>query len=272
MELKVSSLAERPHMLAQVVGMADSWPEFILHDPVGNAHYGRIATELPEYVLFAEDERGEVVAHAYSVPFALATGEDEGGDDGRVGHDGCGGPGGLGGHGGHRQLPERGWDDVLARAFADRRHGTPPDTVSAISIVVAPGAQGGGLSARMLLAMRDNALAHGFGEVVAPVRPSAKHLEPRTPMTEYAFRTRADGLPHDPWLRVHVRAGGVVEKVAPVSMTVAASLEEWRGWTGLPFDTRGPVEVPGALVPVHCEPERGYAVYVEPNVWVRHTL
>jgi hypothetical protein len=26
----------------------------------------------------------------------------------------------------------------------------------------------------------------------------------------------------------------------------------------------------GALVPVRCVPEHGYAVYVEPNVWVRH--
>jgi GNAT superfamily N-acetyltransferase len=214
---------------------------------VGDAHYGRIATELPEYALFAEDEHGEVVAHAYSVPFALAE-EDRG------------------------ELPGRGWDEVLTWAFADRRHGTPPDTVSAIAIVVAPHAQGGGLSARMLSAMRDNAGARGFDEVVAPVRPSAKHLEPRTPMEEYAFRERADGLPHDPWLRVHVRAGGVIEAVAPASMTVAGSLEEWRAWTGLPFDTAGLVEVPGALVPVHCEPGRGYAVYVEPNVWVRHTL
>ncbi|WP_405925228.1 N-acetyltransferase [Streptomyces sp. NBC_00035] len=275
MQLKVSSLAERPEMLGQVVGMANTWPEFLLHDPVGNAHYGRIATELPEYVLFAEDERGDVVAHAYSVPFALIDVDEDDEEDeyeGREEHEGreayvdeeAGGARGV--------LPARGWDEVLARAFADRRRGTPPDTVSAISIVVAPHVQGGGLSGRMLSAMRDNARAHGFGEVVAPVRPSAKHLEPRTPMQEYAFRKRADGLPHDPWLRVHVRAGGVIEAVAPASMTVAASLEEWRDWTGLPFDTEGLVEVPGALVPVHCETGRGYAVYVEPNVWVRHTL
>ncbi|MEU9283699.1 GNAT family N-acetyltransferase [Streptomyces sp. NPDC048275] len=247
MELKVSCLAERPEMLGRVVGMATTWPEFLLHDPVGDAHYGRIAAELPEYVLFAEDEPGHVVAHAYSVPFALAE-MDRG------------------------ELPARGWDEVLAWAFADLRRGTPPDTVSAISIVVAPQAQGSGLSAWMLSAMRDNARARGFDEVVAPVRPSAKHLEPWTPMEEYAFRQRADGLPYDPWLRVHVRAGGAIEAVAPASMTVAASVEEWRDWTGLPFTAQGPVEVPGALSPVHCEPERGYAVYVEPNVWVRHRL
>lgn len=247
MELKVSSLAERPEVLDRLVRMADSWPEFTVQDHVGNAHYGRIPRELPEYVLFAEDEQGEVVAHAYSVPFSLAA-------EGRG------------------ELPARGWDEVLVWAFADLRRGVTPDTVSAISIVVAPHAQGLGLSGLMLSAMRDNARAHGFREVVAPVRPNAKHLEPRTPIEEYAYRTREDGLPHDPWLRVHARAGAAIAGVAPASMTVAASLEEWRRWTGLPFDTEGDVEVPGALVPVRCEPQRGYAVYVEPNVWMRHPL
>lgn len=247
MELKISSLAERPEMLDRVMEMPDTWHQFTTQDPVGNAHYGRIPRELPQYALFAEDERGEVVAHAYSVPFALAA-------EGR----------GL--------LPARGWDEVLVWAFADLRAGVRPDTVSAISVVVAPHAQGGGLSARMLSAMRDNARAHGFSEVVAPVRPSAKHLEPHTPIEEYAHRVRPDGLPHDPWLRVHARAGATIDSIAPASMTVAGSLEQWRRWTGLPFDTAGDIEVPGALVPVRCEPERGHAVYVEPNVWMRHPL
>ncbi|WP_405614845.1 N-acetyltransferase [Streptomyces sp. NBC_00076] len=247
MELKASSLAERPDMYERVVGMAASWPEFVVQDAVGDSHFGRIATELPHHVLFAEDERGEVVAQAHSVPFALDV-EDRG------------------------ELPARGWDQVLLWAFADLRRGVRPDTVSAISIAVTPGLQGHGLSGRMLSAMRDSARALGFGEVVAPVRPNAKHLEPRTPIGAYAHRVRPDGLPHDPWLRVHARAGATIESVAPASMTVSGSLEQWRRWTGLPFDTAGDIEVPGALVPVRCEPERGYAVYVEPNVWMRHPL
>lgn len=247
MELKVSSLAERPEMRERVLGMANSWPEFVTQDPVGNAHYGRISDELPEYVLFAEDERGEVVAHAHSVPFALhAEGRGE--------------------------LPARGWDEMLVWAFGDLGRGVRPDTVGAVSVVVDPRLQGRGLSALMLSEMRANARAHGFSEVVAPVRPSAKHLEPHTPIEEYARRVRPDGLPGDPWLRVHARAGAAVHAVAPASMTVAGSLEQWRHWTGLPFDTRGDIEVPGALVPVRCEPELGYAVYVEPNVWMRHAL
>ncbi|MGW7456817.1 N-acetyltransferase [Streptomyces sp. NPDC054797] len=137
---------------------------------------------------------------------------------------------------------------------------------------VAVDRQGQGLSGLMLAAMRDNARARGFAEAVAPVRPSAKSAEPDTSIHEYAYRKREDGLPHDPWLRVHVRAGGVVDSVAPLSMTVNGSLDQWRAWTGLPFDVPGPVHVPGALTPVDCAPEQGYAVYVEPNVWVRHSL
>jgi hypothetical protein len=83
---------------------------------------------------------------------------------------------------------------------------------------------------------------------------------------------RDDGLPADAWLRIHVRAGARIVKVAPRSMTIPGTLAEWRDWTGLPFDTPGPVVVPGALVPVHCDPAQDMAVYVEPNVWVWHEL
>ncbi|MFB6712469.1 MULTISPECIES: N-acetyltransferase [unclassified Streptomyces] len=248
MDLTITTLAARPELAGAAGRMPDSWPGFVLEDLVGWANYPRIAVDFPEYVLVATDEDGAVVARAYSVPFALHAPGREG-------------------------LPEGGWDQVLLWAFSDLRHGRTPDTVSAIEIAVANGRQGEGISARMVAAMRENAGRLGFADLVAPVRPSAKHLDASAPMEEYARRTRAeDGLPYDPWLRVHVRAGGVIEAVAPVSMTVSGSLARWRSWTGLPFDEDGPVEVPGALVPVQCSVAHGYAVYVEPNVWVRHRV
>lgn len=249
MELKIVTLAERPDLLGELWAMPSLWPKFIGSDLVSNLGYAWMVKEIPEYVSLALDGDGRVVARSFSVPFALSA----------EGRDGV--------------LPQRGWDQVLAWAMLDRREGREPDTVSAIEISVAREHLGQGLSGRMLAAMRDAVRERGFTEVVAPVRPSAKHLEPRTPMAEYAYRTRPeDGLPHDPWLRVHVRAGGVVDSVAPVSMTISGSVEQWREWTGLPFDEDGTVEVPFALTPVRCEASHGYAVYVEPNVWVRHRV
>jgi hypothetical protein len=84
------------------------------------------------------------------------------------------------------------------------------------------------------------------------------------PIEAYAAMVREDGMPQDPWLRVHVRAGGRIVATCKRAMVIPGTLDEWRSWTGLPFDESGPVVVPGALVPVQCSVEHDYAVYVEP--------
>jgi hypothetical protein len=144
--------------------------------------------------------------------------------------------------------------------------------VSALEITVPTDLQGTGLSGRMLAAMRDNVKRLGFKDLVAPVRPNRKHLLPDMTIEAYAALVREDGMPADPWLRVHVRAGGRIVGTCSRAMVIPGTLAEWRSWTGLPFDESRAVTVPGALVPVHCSVEHDYAVYVEPAVWVHHRL
>ena len=61
-------------------------------------------------------------------------------------------------------------------------------------------------------------------------------------------------------------------KIAPYSMTIVGRLADWSLWTGMPFDRSGEVPITGALAPVLVSLEQDYAVYIEPNVWVRHPL
>lgn len=240
--MEITTLAERPHLESAVYDLDVAWPEFVSHDPISESFWSAIPTTFPDFVLVAT-EGPDLIARGFSVPFAARA-----------------------------ALPATGWDQVLIWAFKDHNGGVAPNTVSAIEIAIRRDQRGNGLSTAVLAAMRDNVRAHGLTELVAPVRPNHKYLEPATPMSEYAFRTREDGLPYDPWLRVHVRAGGVIDSIAPASMVVTGSLNDWRSWTDLPFDRPGPTQVPGALSPVHCDTESDHAVYVEPNVWIRHTL
>lgn len=244
-ELVITTLAERPELLDRLYDLEDSWPEFMGHDPVANALFHQIAVLFPAYNVVATQD-DQVVARGRAVPFAFPM-EDR------------------------PELPDGGWDRVMIWGTADLRRGVRPTVASALEIAISQDHLGKGLSYVMLDALRDAVRRQGIATLYAPVRPNGKQ-DPSLPMATYIQQTREDGLPVDPWLRVHVKAGATIIKVAPASMVIPGSLAQWREWTGLPFDDPGDVHVPGALAPVHCYPDQDQAVYVEPNVWLRHDL
>ena len=244
-EIEISTLAERPELGDRLAGFEGGWPEFILHDPIGNSLLFPVYDLFPEQCLVATDG-DELIGHGASIPFVFP-------DESRP------------------ELPDGGWDRVLVWGTADQRRGREGNVSSALEIVIRPTHLGRGLSHRMLQAMRDAVKVKGHKTLYAPVRPNGKE-DVHQPMTEYVEQVREDGLPVDAWLRVHVKAGGKMVKVAPTSMVVAGTPADWREWTGLPFDRDGDVVVPKALAPVHCDFKHNHAVYVEPNVWVRHDL
>ena len=251
-EIAIATFSQRPDLLDKVFGpeIQSAVPEFMRHDPAGAVYYGNGQLDrYREFGLVAVDlaEPDRPVARAFSVPFAFRDGTR-----------------------GREELPDGGWDAVIRWADEDRRAGRPAKAVSALEIMVAPHLQQRGISRQMLTALRDNVRRLGFTELYAPLRPTDKHCEPLTPFADYVARQRDDGLPHDSWVRTHVRAGAQIVKVAAHSMVIAGTIAEWRRWTGLGFTASGPTIVPGALSPVHVSLEQDHAVYIEPNLWVHH--
>jgi hypothetical protein len=235
MNLLTATVAERPD-LAPLLGDFNPWPRFMHQDPVGSLYYADAVGLYPEFVQVAidQDHPGQLVAKSYSVPFTWNA-------DPAV------------------SLPGEGWDGAIIYATLDRLAGRRGNLISALEISIRPDLRGSGLSRIMLGAMRQNA-------------PNQKHLQPAMSIEEYAALRRADGLPADAWLRTHVRAGGTIVGVAPRAMMIAGSVADWREWTGLPFDATGPVTVPEALVPVHCDLAQDTAVYCEPCIWIHHRI
>jgi GNAT superfamily N-acetyltransferase len=243
--MEIVTLAQRPDLEDALWSFSEGWPTFMSHDPVSRL-MGELPSRFPGLQALLLDDDGAAIAKAHAIPFVW---------DGTP-----------------ADLPDRGWDAVLERGCADAAAGRAPTAVSALEISIRPAHRGTGISARMLAWMRAAATASGVADLVAPVRPSRKPDVPTEPMTRYVARRRDDGLPADPWLRVHARAGAELVKVCPTSMTIMGTLAQWRAWTGLPFDRSGAVIVPGALNPVHVDVDQDHAVYVEPNVWMRHRL
>ena len=173
------------------------WPEFMLHDPVANTLWDHLFDDFAAFQLCLLGPDGAIAAGCNASPLAW-----DGTDDG---------------------LPEAGTTSSAARSTGSLA-GSPPDTLGALQIVVRPDVQGSGYSSVMLGAMRANAAAHGFRALIACVRPSRKVEHPHVPIEEYVTWTRDDGLPADPWLRVHVRAGGRIVRTSPSSMTIEGTV------------------------------------------------
>jgi hypothetical protein len=240
--LRWQTAKERPDLVDRRAHLVDTWPAFMLEDPVSHRCWNRLYERFGALQhLLVDEETEEVVAEANCVPVNVDL----------------------------DALPERGWDDVLERGTTCD---DVPTAVSAISIVVAEGHRGEGLSGVCLERMREGATEHGYPHLVAPVRPSWKARYPLVDIDRYVEWKTPEGLPFDPWLRVHARAGAEIVRVCHESMTIPGSVGEWEQWAGMPFPDSGDYVVPGALTLVSIDREADRGLYVEPNVWMLHRL
>ncbi|HXF60147.1 MAG TPA: hypothetical protein VNK95_00940 [Caldilineaceae bacterium] len=170
------------------------------------------------------------------------------------------------------ELPDTGWTWAMFQAKLDHEAGKAPTVACALGITVEPARQGQNISRLAVTAMRDLARAAGFSRLIAPVRPVWKPRYPITPMAEFIRWTTAEGLPLDPWMRVHARLGARVVKPCERSMLLAGSVAEWERWLDLPLPASGDYVGPGLLAPLHVNRQADECIYVEPNVWMEHHL
>jgi GNAT superfamily N-acetyltransferase len=236
---RIVTVAERPDLDQRLDEIGDPWPEFIHHDEVVSAHWPALYDKHPDFQLILYDEESDVLlGKGCTIPVAW-DGRDETLNGGVV------------------EVFEEG---LPARA----------NVLCALVAVVDPAQQGRGLSGEIIQGMARVAAAHALGCLIAPVRPTRKERYPLAPMERYMSWKRGDGLPFDPWIRLHHRLGAEILAVAPRSLDVRGSVAEWEEWTGMVFPDSGDYVVPGALVPITIDRGRGEGRYIEPNVWMRH--
>jgi GNAT superfamily N-acetyltransferase len=246
MEYTTCTLAERPDLRSQLKDVEEqAWLPFMVQSPVSARCWGKVLSAFPEHQTLFVSPEDKLIAGGVVVPIAW---------DGRL-----------------QTLPD-GWDEVLEQGVTDHEAGRRPNAMSALEAVVAPEYQSRGLSTEIIKSMRRIAAEHGYHSLIAPVRPTLKSLYPLMSIETYAHWKRPDGLPVDPWLRVHARLGAEIIALSPRSMTIPGSVEDWAQWTGLSFPESGRYVVQGALQPIEIDLESGQGVYYDPNVWMQHRL
>ncbi|HEV8472283.1 MAG TPA: GNAT family N-acetyltransferase [Methylomirabilota bacterium] len=245
---KVFSLRERPDLEDEFERLAEaSWPVFLRQrDELGYGQYWpSLYTTWAEWQLVLVDGMGPTIAATHAVPLVWS---------GDVG-----------------DLPSS-IAEILRRAEADRAAGRAANALCALAAMVDPRYRRRGMSTAAVRAMADLARTHRFASLLAPVRPAAKSAYPLAPMERYARWTNDDGLPVDPWIRVHARMGAQILAVAPRTLAIRGTVAQWERWTEMRFPDSGPYVVPGALQPVVVDRDADDVRYEDPNVWMRHAI
>jgi hypothetical protein len=240
--MKTATVADRPDLVEPAWERTrDTLPEYNNHGDVLNVYWGRLTEERPEFQFHLIDDAGDVLARARSIPLRW--------------------------NGTIEDLPA-GIDGAIARGFDEGG----ANALCALLIMVPRDVQSRGVSAAAVKAMSDIAREHGFGSLIAPVRPSWKERYPLVAIEEYARWERPDGLHFDPWMRVHQRVGATVLMPEPRSLRITGTVAEWEEWTGMAFPESGDYWFPQGLATVRIDREADEGRYWEPNVWMRHAL
>lgn len=244
-EFTIYTHIQRPELEPLQSSFRKLWPEFLFHNEIGRTYAHHTLTTFAHLNLYLCNENDELVAAGCGVPIAW---------DGSL-----------------ERLPT-GWDAALLQAVQDHQAGRPPTTFCALGAMVRQTDQGRGLSKYVLRAMKSAALQAKLVRMIAPVRPTLKSMYPLIPIERYITWKQADGSPFDPWLRVHWKEGAEIVKIAPASYQVQGKVGEWESWTNMRFPESGEYVVPSALQPVSINCERDEGIYIEPNVWMLHSL
>ena len=169
-------------------------------------------------------------------------------------------------------LPDEGWNWAMVQGVRDLEAGRTPTMGCALSVTIDPTRRGKQLSSVAVRAMKMLLQETGVRRFFAPVRPTTKARYPITPMASFITWKNAEGLPFDPWLRVHARLGATIIKPCNRSQPLAGTVAQWEDWLDLPLPATGDYVGPGLLAPLHVNREADEGVCWEPNVWMEHPL
>ncbi len=217
---------------------SEPWPVFLSEDSSVKKYWKRLYQVYPEYQLLFRIN-SEYVGVANSAPIYWNGNIDD--------------------------LPS-GFDEAIETIIEENKK---PNTLCGMAVVISKEHLGKGISSKIINNLKKLAKSYGYSNLILPVRPTLKSQYPIISMDNY-INWKKDNLPFDPWLRVHIKIGGEILKVANPSIIVRGTVSDWQRWTGMHFDKSNKYIIQGALNLVNIDLKNDLGEYIEPNIWVLH--
>jgi hypothetical protein len=169
-------------------------------------------------------------------------------------------------------LPEEAFNWGLEKGIKDFEDGKEIDAAMGVQIIIPKEYQGKGISSTAVVEIKSMCVKMGIRKLIIPIRPTLKSKYPINDMDNYINWKNENGLPFDPWLRVHVKQKGKIIGTCINALEIKGTVEQWEKWTNMKFPTSGMYVVEGALCPININRENNLGTYNEPNVWVSYEI
>lgn len=172
-----------------------------------------------------------------------------------------------------------GWQGAVRASYEHAQAGgRPADTLVGLFILVRDAYRQQGWANEIIVEMRRLGRDLRAASLIIPLRPPSRYEKELAalPLRAFAARRRADGLPEDHWIRLHVRQGARVIGVAETSHQHAMSLADFHAQFTCPPVTRaGDVlaqQRDGGWVTAYADPAHDFVLINQGCVWVQHPL
>jgi GNAT superfamily N-acetyltransferase len=242
--MKQLKVDETKPLMNQIHELTHScYPEFITHDQTSRQYWDSLYEDFPEYQIVLV-ENDSIAAVANSIPVQLTE---------------------------EIPLKTNGWDWALETGVLQKGKNTVPNTLIGLSVAVHPSFRGSGLSSQCLDRFKELAGESHLARLLIPVRPTKKQDYPLMSFSFYVDLKNGEKS-FDPWLKLHLESGGRPLGICERSMTISGTVSEWEAWTKMPFPVSGEYHIPGGLAPLTIVLEKDLGTYLEPNVWVEHSI
>lgn len=230
MSYKVVTFKERPDLYdlqKQICGKA--FPEFLYYSEIAAKTWEKMIAYFEEYqLLLLHEER--IMAVINCMPMNLDIPDNE--------------------------LPEEAFNWGMEKGIKDFEAGKKINAALGIQIIIPAEYQGKGLSSIAAQELKNMCIRMGIKRLIIPIRPTLKSKYPINDIDKYIKWKNKDGLPFDPWLRVHVRKNAKIINACKKAVEINGTVNQWETWTNMKFPESGKYVVEGALCPVVINREK----------------
>ncbi len=225
------------------MAVSKAFPYILSESQTIKNYWERLENYFPKFQLYLISADGDLIGFMNTIPFQFKSPINE--------------------------LPENGWDWMLAKGISDFETDQLPNFLGGLQVIVRNEYQKLGYSRQILNYAKQIFQSLKLLNLLIPIRPTKKHNFPKMSMAAY-LELKDQNEIYDPWIRTHLKGGAQIIKVCNSSMSIRGDIKFGESILDKNISESGEYLLKGVLKPISIDVKNDIGEYKEPNIWIKY--